>query len=175
MSALPRVGSLTRERVAREFDDRGPEVCRTEIIHELDADNPEVLDMARRCARDVGEFSRIMTGFCMFYRLLSAEAQAAVGTSRELRDSQTDSPLRSLVPRVSAGTRELIVRRIDSVGSRDFTRETIAEVERNNPELLMMWHNFAENQSDYGGVIQGFALLYACLAAEAAQTRGALH
>ena len=52
MSTLPRVAPLTRERIAREFDDRGPEVCRTEIALDLEANNPEILDMATRCARD---------------------------------------------------------------------------------------------------------------------------
>jgi len=35
MSSLPRVAGLTWEKVAREFDDRGPEVCRTEITLDL--------------------------------------------------------------------------------------------------------------------------------------------
>jgi hypothetical protein len=51
----------------------------------------------------------------------------------------------------------------------------IADLERFNPELLQMSHNFAEEQADYGGVMQGFALLYACLCAEGAQERGVLH
>jgi hypothetical protein len=51
----------------------------------------------------------------------------------------------------------------------------IADLERFNPELLQMAHNFAEEQADYGGVMQGFALLYACLCAEGAQERGVLH
>jgi hypothetical protein len=38
-----------------------------------------------------------------------------------------------------------------------------------------MAHNFATDHSDYGGVIQGFALLYASLLAEAAQEREVLH
>jgi hypothetical protein len=61
------------------------------------------------------------------------------------------------------------------VGSQEFTRETVAELEQNNPELLIMSHNFAEDHEDYGGVMQGFALLYASLLAEAAQERGVLH
>jgi hypothetical protein len=158
MSSLPRVAALTRERIAREFDDRGPEACRTEITLDLEANNPELLDMAVRCARDVGEFARIMTGFCMFYRLLTSEARTA-----------------SLLPRVSAATRTGIVRRIEALGSQGFTTEVIAELERNNPELLLMAHNFAEDQADYGGVMQGFALLYGSLLAEAAQERGVLH
>ncbi len=171
MSSLPRVGGLTRERIAREFDDRGPEVCRTEITLELEANNPELLDMAARCARDVGNFGRIMTGFCIFYRLLTAEARATLGASRKL----DDEPRLHLLPRVSPATRASVVRRIEAIGSKEFTREAIAELEHNNPELLIMWHNFAEDQSDYVGVMQGFALLYTCLSAEASQERGALH
>jgi hypothetical protein len=171
MSSLPRVAGLTRERIAREFDDRGPEVCRTEITLDLEANNPELLDMAARCARDVGDFARIMTGFCMFYRLLTAEARAARGTSRDLGDKQQFD----LLPRVTPATRADIVKRIDTIGSKEFTTEVIAELERNNPELLLMSHNFAEDQADYGGAMQGFALLYASLLAEAAQERGVLH
>jgi hypothetical protein len=80
-----------------------------------------------------------------------------------------------MLPRVSAQTRAQIVRRIDSLGSQGFTNEVIADLERFNPELLQTAHNFAEEQADYGGVMQGFALLYACLCAEAAQERGVLH
>jgi hypothetical protein len=76
MSALPRVAGLTWERIAREFDDRGPEVCCTEITLDLQENSPELLDMAARCARDVGDPVRIMRGFCMSYRLLTAEAFA---------------------------------------------------------------------------------------------------
>ena len=160
MSSLPRVAALTRERVAREFDDRGPEVCRTEITLDLEANNPELLDMAARCARDVGNFARVMTGFCMFYRVLSAQARAGLGAS-----SDPDKQRLSLLPRVSAATRAEIVRRIDTIG----------ELERANAELLLMAHNFAEDHPDYGGVMQGFALLYACLLAEATRERGVLH
>ena len=170
MSSLPCVAALTRERVAREFDDRGPEVCRTEITLDLEANNPELLDMAARCARDVGNFARVMTGFCMFYRVLSAQARAVLDAS-----SDPDKQRLSLLPRVSAATRAEIVRRIDAIGSEEFTREAIGELERANTELLFMAHNFAEDHPDYGGGIQGFALLYACLLAEAIRERGILH
>jgi hypothetical protein len=172
MSSLPRVASLTRERLSREFDDRGPEVCRTEITADLEVNNPELLDMATRCARDVGDFGRIMTGFCMFYRLLSTEARtAALRTPNDPVEGQQ----LPLLPRVSAATRAAIVRRIDAIGSQEFTREALSELERNNPELLLMAHNFAEDQADYAGVMQGFALLYSALVAEAAEERSVLH
>jgi hypothetical protein len=172
MSSLPRVAGSTWERVARDFDDRGPEACLIEIIFDLEADNPELFDMAARCARDVGDFARIMTGFCMFYRLLTEEARAAHGTSSRHRGNSSTI---TLLPRVSAVTRADIVKRIDAVGSQEFTREAIAELELNNPELLLMAHNFAADQHDYLGIMEGFALLFACLSAEYAQERGVLH
>lgn len=165
MSSLPRVGGRTRERIAREFDDRGPAVCRTEIILDLQANNPELLDIATRCAADIGSFDEIMTGFCMFYRVLTVEARLA--------DAGAASG--TLLPRVSPATRVGIVQQIAATGSQRFTDDVITELERNNPDLLTMWHNFAEDQTDYLGVMQGFALLYACLSEEAAQARGALH
>jgi hypothetical protein len=75
--------------------------------------------MATRCARDVGEFTRVMTGFCMFYRLLTYEARAASAMSHVPGDNQK----LSLLPRVSAQTRAQIVRRIDSLGSQGFTAD----------------------------------------------------
>jgi len=171
MSSLPRVADVTRERVTREFDDRGPEVCRTEIILDLQVNNPEWLDMATRCARDVGESTRIMTGFCLFYRLLTAQARATAGVSHA-GPAQRELPA---LPRVSAATRADIVRQISTLGSREFTSKAVDELERNNPELLIMAHHFAERQIDYLGVMQGFALLFLCLSAEAARERGVLH
>ena len=171
MPRRAKVGPLTRERAARELDDRGPERCRLEIMGELEASNPEILDMAMRCARDVGELSRVMTGFCVFYRVLRAEAYAAAGVSVPAGDRYS----LSLLPRVTPATREIIARRIDSIGSGQFTRNVIAELERNNPELLVLSHNFAENQADYLGVMQGFTLLYACLLEQASRERGSLH
>jgi hypothetical protein len=43
LSALPRVKERTRERVAREFDDLGPDVCTNSIIRDLQQHNPELL------------------------------------------------------------------------------------------------------------------------------------
>jgi hypothetical protein len=170
MISLPRVSELTRERVAREFDARGPDVCRSEILKDLEVGNPELLDMATRCAHDVGEFARTMTGFCMFYRVLTVEARAALVAA-----NNRGAPQFALLPRVSPATRMDIVRRIDAIGAQEFTRLALSECERSNPELLIMWHNFAEGHIDYIRVMQGFALLYASLSAEVARERGALH
>ena len=73
LSVLPRVTERTRERVAREFDDLGPDVCMNSIMRDLQRHNPELLDMASKWANDVGAADRIITAFGMFYRLLSAE------------------------------------------------------------------------------------------------------
>jgi hypothetical protein len=163
MNFLPCVAGPTRERIAREFDERGPEVCRTETALDLHANNPELLDIAVRRARAAGDFGAIMTGFSMFYRLLTAEARAALGAPGEL----PDRPQLRLLPRVSSLTRAVVVKRIDAVGSHQFTRETLAELERNNPELLRVSQHFARDQADSGAVMEGFALLYACLLAQA--------
>jgi len=174
MSLLPRVSSLTRERLSRELDERGPEVCRTEFALELRADNPELLDMAVRCARDVGgpvESQQVMNGFLFFYRLLSNEAHAAAGVSRD----SARGPTLGLLPRVSAETRAAMVKRIDALGPVEFTRQATAEMEHGNPELLIMAHDFAEGQRNYIGVMQGFALLYASLLEESLTKSGPLH
>ena len=174
MSLLPRVSSLTRERLARELDERGPEVCRTEFALELRAENPEVLDMALRCSRDVGgpmESQQVMNGFLFFYRLLSNEAHAAAG----MPPGSAGVPTLSLLPRVSAETRAAMVKRIDALGPDEFTRQATAEIERSNPELLIMAHNCAEGRRNYLGIMQGFALLYASLLEESLSKGGALH
>ena len=170
MSVLPRVTSLTRERLARDFDDRGPDVCHLEIRTALESENPELLDIAERWARDVGNPAQMMSGFFMFYGLLRSESRAAGTAMASSPPGAEFAPL----PRVSAETRAQIVRRIDAMGSESFTRAAVSELESLNPELLIMANNFAEDKPDYGGVMQGFALIYACLS-EQAERRQLLH
>jgi hypothetical protein len=55
MSPPTRVTERARERVAREFDTRGSGVCMAEVIEHLKRHNPELLDMALKCAGDPGE------------------------------------------------------------------------------------------------------------------------
>jgi hypothetical protein len=160
MSWLPRVGERTRERVSREFDNLGPDACVAEVLDELRRGNPELLDMASRCAADLGDPARLMGGFAMFYRLLVAEA-------RLLRFES--------LPRVSAETRERVARQIDEQGAEAFTHEAVAGLERTNPELLRMAHVFSSQQKNYLATMQGFALLYTSLLAQAAADRTTLH
>jgi hypothetical protein len=161
VSPLPPVTPLTRERIAREFDDRGPPACMAEIEDDLRRHNPELLDMASRCARSLGDDRRIMMGFGMFYRLLLAPSDAG--------------GMLSPLPRVTAHTRDMIVRTIDSKGSEAFTMDVIAELETNNPELLQMAHGFASRQKDYLSVMQGFALVYRSISEQLAADRRLLH
>jgi hypothetical protein len=158
LSSLPRVSELTRERICREFDNLGPDACVVEITVGMRRINPELLDMARRCAADIGDPGEVMVGFAMFYRLLVAEAA-------------TDLAL----PRVTPQTRGRIVQEIEQRGSEAFTYDALAQMERGNPELLQMAHRFATRQKHYLAMMQGLALLYACLVAQAADDRTVLH
>jgi len=166
MSLLPRVTEQTRERVARQFDDLGPRSCVQEIIADLRNNNPELLDMAEKCSGDVGDPERIIVGFCMFYRLLSTQSQ--IGPAESEREIST-------LPRVSAQTRELVVREIDAKGAEAFTVEYIGQLERDNPELLQMAHNFASRQAQYLRIMQGIALLWASLVAQLRIDRTYMH
>ena len=148
---------MTRERISREFDNLGPDACVNEIAAAMRRHNPELLDMVRRCAADLGA-QDAMTGLAMFYRLLIVEAAAELA-----------------LPRVSCETREAIVREIDQKGSEAFTFDVIAGMERDNPELLQMAHRFASRQRSYLGMMQGFALVYGALAAQAATDRASVH
>jgi hypothetical protein len=137
----------------------------------LRTNNPELLDIATKCASDIGERGESMLGFCVFYRLLLAQA-AANG------ERPWTPPPRSLLdplPRVTPQTRALVTREIDDKGPEDFTRDSVEELERNNPELLQVAHRFAARHPDYLGAMQGFVLLYACMAAQVAADRTRAH
>lgn len=164
MSAIPRVTELTRERIAREFDDLGPEACIAEIIKELRQENPELLDMATKWATDVDDPMKMMVGFGMFYRLLIAQS-AMLGKPLLI------NPL----PRVTGETREKIVAEIDEKGSEAFTLESVKELEESNPQLLQMAHQFAARHANYIGVMQGFALLYRSMVLQSLEDRARLH
>jgi len=114
---LPRVDEVTCEQVAREFDDRGPGVCVAQISGEMQRDNPEILDMALRCARDVGKPEEVMVGMCMFYSLLLTQ-----GLRLPKGPPATGSgSLQFSLPHVRAHTRDVIVVQIREPGSCDFT------------------------------------------------------
>ena len=164
MSFLPRVTEKARELVARDFDARGPDVCLAEIVTHLEQHNPEILDMAVKCAAGSGSPRKVLLGFSMFYRLLVVQLPA---------DART--PALFAPPRVSAETRGLLVAEIDEMGTEAFTAKAIAELEESNPELLQMAHSFASRLGNYLLAMQGFALLYKALLLQSIAQRATLH
>ncbi|MEA2739443.1 MAG: hypothetical protein QOH05_2750, partial [Acetobacteraceae bacterium] len=81
-----------------------------EVINDLKQHNPEVLDMATKCAKSHGDYTRVMQGFGMFYRLILAPSVPDWG-----------GPLLNPLPRVTPQTRDLIVAQIDELGPEVFT------------------------------------------------------
>jgi hypothetical protein len=165
---LPRVSSSTRETIARELDSRGPASCVQEAVQELSATNPEILDMATKCAATFGQHSeRAMLELCMFYRVLSAE----------LKRITTAVALLGPLPRVTEQTRVRMVEQIDAQGVDAFTMSAIDELEANNAELLQMADHAATRVGSYLLLMQGFALLYKTLSEQATADRAgiALH
>jgi len=171
MSALPRVAESTREQIAREFDDLGPDACIAEITGHLRDNNPEWLCMAAKCAGDVGDSPRILGGFCMFYRLLIAQVAPSHPLTIAARIPVGLNPL----PRVTEMTRAALVAEIDRRGTEAFIRDSIQELADSNPELLQMAHYFASTHDNYAGIMQGFALLYAALLKQSTTDRLSVH
>lgn len=158
MSGLPRITESTREQIAREFDQLGPDACVAEISAHLRRHNPEWLYMAAKCARDAGDPNRVLAGFCMFYRLMIAQALPG-------------HPL----PRVTEQTRAAIIATIDNRGPEVFLIDTVLQLEGLNPELLQMAHSFAADHEDYVHTMQGFALLYTALLMQSGTDRMSFH
>jgi hypothetical protein len=171
MSALPRVAESTREQITREFDDVGPDACVAEISAHLREHNPEWLYMAAKCAGDVGDPQRIMGGFCMFYRLLIAQAAPSHSMAIESGIPAELNPL----PRVTVAARAAIVAKIDHSGTETFLNEALRDLDGGNPELLQMAHYFASAHDNYLGVMQGFALLYTALLIQSEADRLSVH
>ncbi len=172
MTTIPRVTVETRERVSREFDDLGPKACVGSVLEDLRANNPELLEIVTKCARDIEraspDESSPMIGLCMFYRLLTLQSQLD-------HLLNTTGIGMAALPRVTPEVRDLIVRQIDEQGVEAFTRSSLDRLEHENPELLQMAHAFALRRSDYLPVMQGFVLLYACLSAQVEIDRSQMH
>ncbi|GAA0736423.1 hypothetical protein GCM10009106_22660 [Sphingomonas japonica] len=148
---LPLIDERLWERVARDFDEIGPEACMAELLDELLAHNPHYLEMAMRSARDVGDSERILSGFAMFYRILWLSAR------------ERGRPL----PRITPETRDAIAALAGECGEAQFVRLATQTLLDENPGLLQMADSFASRHDDYLGIMQGFALLYKSLSAQA--------
>ena len=171
MSALPRVAESTREQIAREFDDLGPDACIAEITVHLREYNPEWLYMATKCAGDASDPKRIIGGFCMFYRLLMAQASPDHPLTNTLGSLALLNPL----PRVTEHTRAAIVAAIVGSSPEAFVNDAILQLEGGNPELLQMADFFASAHENYSGTMQGFALLYTALLIQSKTDRLSVH
>ncbi|MBC7982494.1 MAG: hypothetical protein H7Y02_01430 [Candidatus Obscuribacterales bacterium] len=171
MNSLPRIEEFTREKVSREFDDLGPAACLAEISQDLADNNPELLDLALHCANRFRDPLKIMTGYCIFYRLLLTQSTSAL---LEFSASHPTKLNLNPLPRVTVDTRTLVIKSIVENGADSFTIAAIDELDRNNPELLRMAHNFALLDDDYLRVMQGFALLYESLRAQSMADRAYL-
>ena len=129
--------------------------------------NPELLDIAAQCAAHIDERDESMLGFCVFYRLLLAQAAADADQPWAHAPRAQLDPLPRLTPR----TRAAVLRRMGEQGAEAFTRDALEELERGNPALLQVAHRFAARNRDYLGAMQGFALVYSCLARQCGAER----
>jgi hypothetical protein len=150
LRALPPVDEIFWERVAREFDDAGPQNKVAAIVDELLIDNPHYLDMATGCARECRYPDRVLTGFAMFYRVI---ALAARDRGRA-------------VPRITDDTRDVITTLLAEFGEERFTFLATETLHSENPYLLRMADSFASPSDNHATIMQGFALLYKALSAQ---------
>ena len=148
--ALPRIDERLWERVARDFDDVGPEACMAEILDDLLVHNPHYLEMALRGAHDARDSDRALTGFGMFYRILSLGAR------------DRGRPL----PRITPVTRDTIAALVGECGEAQFMTLATETLREENPCLMQMADSFASRHDDYLGIMQVFVLLYKSLSAQ---------
>jgi hypothetical protein len=123
VSFISFVTPVARERIAREFDDRGPEACVAEVITDLRHNNPELLDIVTKCVSTLENSTRVMLGFGMFYRLILCPT---VPYSPPVPGS--GAVLLHPLPRVTPETRDLIVQQIDEGGVEAFTMTIVEEL-----------------------------------------------
>jgi hypothetical protein len=164
MSLIAPLTEATRERIAREFDDRGPDACMAEVLTDLRGNNPELLDIASRCAASLGNTAQVMHAFGMFYRLM-------IDPWTPANDRRSLSPL----PRVTPETRDRLVEEIDHEGPEAFTLGIVSKLAQSDPELLQAMHSIARVMPDSLGITQGLALFYQAVAVQAAGGRSLLH
>jgi hypothetical protein len=151
LHTLPLVHEVFWERVARDFENVGPEACLAEIVDELLVDNPHFLETAIRCARDSNAPQRVLTGFAMYYRILALGARDRGGA----------------LPRIAIETRDAIATLVSELGDRQFTSLATDTLRDENPCMMQMADSFASRSPNYLLVMQGFVLLYRMLSAQA--------
>jgi len=149
--ALPLIDLRLWDRVARDFDDVGPDACISEILEELLARNPHYLEMALRRARHVGDLEGMFAGFAMFYRIVSLGACGRGG----------------VLPRITPKPRDAIAALAGECGDAQFVMLATDTLRTENPCLMQMADGFASRHDVYLGIMHAFALLYKSLSAQA--------
>ena len=104
--------------------------------------NPELPGIARKCAADLGDATRVLAGFGLFHGLL-------------LGRCAPPSAGRHLLSRMTAATREGIVREVDAMGSEGLVRDAFEAMTSTNPELLQAAHDLACGHRSYAGLMRG--------------------
>jgi hypothetical protein len=94
-------GNVEQYRVALNQLPRGPQACGEEALVVLGRGNPEFPGIARKCAADLGDATRVLAWFGRFHGLLLGEVRAA------------ERGLHSL-PRMTAATRAGVVQEVDA-------------------------------------------------------------
>jgi hypothetical protein len=73
LSPLPRVSSETRDAIVARIDRIGDEEFSREAINNLEAANPELLQMAHNFASERGDYAHTMQGFVLLHEALLAQ------------------------------------------------------------------------------------------------------
>jgi hypothetical protein len=71
---VPRVSTETRDQLVAEIDVMGSEAFTSRAIANLEANNPELLQMAHNFASRLVDYLHAMQGFALLYRSLVMQA-----------------------------------------------------------------------------------------------------
>jgi hypothetical protein len=76
LSLPPRVTPDTRDLIVRQIDTKGCEAFTMECIEDLEATNPELLQMAHNFASRHRDYLGVMQGFALLYKSLVLQSSA---------------------------------------------------------------------------------------------------
>jgi hypothetical protein len=75
LNPLPRVSAETREEIVERIDHDGLEFFAREAIDNLEAVNPELLQMAHGCASRRSDYGRTIQGFALLHEALLIQSR----------------------------------------------------------------------------------------------------
>jgi hypothetical protein len=76
LSLPPRVTPDTRDLIVKQIDQKGTEAFTMECIDDLEATNPELLQMAHNFASRHRDYLGVMQGFALLYKSLVLQTSA---------------------------------------------------------------------------------------------------